>query len=78
MTEKVFKYQLGNHLGKQLLTEICKVDLLLRNLEYDNNTIQNQNVFQPIERNALGDGSVNIEFSNELILLAYRKQNGAQ
>lgn len=47
-------------------------------MEYDNNTIQNQIVFQPIERNALGDGSVNIDFSNEPILLAYRKQNGAQ
>ena len=47
-------------------------------MEYDNNTIQNQIVFQPIERNALGDGSVNIDFSNEPILLAYRKQNGDQ
>ena len=34
-------------------------------MEYNNNSTQNQNVFQPTARNLLGISSVNIKFPNE-------------
>ena len=40
----------------------CNVNPLLRNLEYNNST-QNQNVFQTTAKNLLGTSSVNIKFS---------------
>ena len=42
----------------------CKVNLLLRNVGYNNKSIQNQNVFQPTARGLLGISSVNVKFSN--------------
>ena len=45
----------------------CKVDPLLRNVGYNNNSTQNQNVFQPTARDLSGISSVNIKFSIESI-----------
>ena len=45
----------------------CKVNPLLRNMESNNNSTQNQNEFQPSARNVLGISSVNIKFSNQFI-----------
>ena len=42
---------------------------------YNNNSTQNQNVFQPTARDLLGISSVNIEFYNEFIPQAYRRKN---
>ena len=44
-----------------------KVNSLLRNVESNNNSTQNQNEFQPSARNLLGISSVNVKFSNEFI-----------
>ena len=44
-----------------------KVNSLLRNVESNNNSTQNQNEFQPSARNLLGISSVNIKFSNQFI-----------
>ena len=41
-------------------------------LRYNSNLTQNQNAFQPTARNVLGNGSANIEFSNELIPFSHR------
>ena len=46
---------------------VCKVNPLLRNLWYNINSTQNQNLFQPNARNLLGISYVNIEFSNKSI-----------
>ena len=52
---------------------------LLRNLGYNSNSSQNQNMFQPTARNLLGNGFVNIEFSNEPIPYSYRPiENGIE
>ena len=54
----------------------CKVNPLLKNLGYNNNSTQNQNVLQLNTRNLLGISSGNIEFSNKSIPLAYyRRKN---
>ena len=45
---------------------------LLSILRYNSNLTQNQNAFQPTARNVLGNGSANIEFSNELIPFSHR------
>ena len=47
----------------------------LRNLGYNNNLTQNQNVFQITARNLLGISSVNITFSNESIPEGCRRKN---
>ena len=41
-------------------------------LRCNSNLTQNQNAFQPTARNVLGNGSANIEFSNELIPFSHR------
>ena len=45
----------------------CKVNPFLRNVGYNNNSTQYQNVFQPTARNLLGVNSVNPKFSTESI-----------
>ena len=45
----------------------CNVNPLLRNLGYNNNSAQNQNVFQTATWNLLGISSVNITFSNKSV-----------
>ena len=45
----------------------CNVNPLLRNLGYNNNSTQNQNVFQTTATNLLGISSAKITFSNESI-----------
>ena len=46
----------------------CTVNPLLRILEYNNNSTQNQNLFHTAARNLLGTSSVSITFSNESII----------
>ena len=41
----------------------CKVNPLFRNLGYNNNSTQNENVFQHTARILLGITSINIKFS---------------
>ena len=45
----------------------CKGNLLLVNVGCNNNSTQNQNVFQPTARDLVGISSVNIKFPNESI-----------
>ena len=49
------------------------VKLGLRTLGYNNNSTQNQNLFQPTARNLLDISFVNIKFSNESIPYALRR-----
>ena len=49
---------------KTNLKIILEDNPLLRNLGYNFNLTQNQNVFQPIGRNVSCNDSVNIEFCN--------------
>ena len=46
----------------------CTGNPLLRILEYNNNSTQNQNVFHTTARNLLGISSVNITFSKKSII----------
>ena len=45
----------------------CKGNPLLGNVGYNNNSTQNQNLFQPTARDLLGISSANIKFPNESI-----------
>ena len=46
-------------------TSACIDSPLSRNFEYNDNSSQNQKVFQPIAGNILGDGLVYIKFTNQ-------------
>ena len=58
------QHQLENYFG-------YNSNPLVRNLGYNSNSTQNQNVFHPTAGNLLGVSSVYIKFSNESIPLAY-------
>ena len=58
---------LKNILEDNVSPEACKVNILLRNVGYNNSSTQNQNVFQPIARNLLSISPVNIKLANESI-----------
>ena len=56
----------------------CKVNPLLRNEGYNNNSTENQNLFKPTARDLLGISSVDIKFSTESFPQFYRRKNRTQ
>ena len=63
----IFRVRSNNYILAERFSQhqpgACNVNPLLRNLGYNNNSTQNQNVVQPTVRNLLGISSVNIKFS---------------
>ena len=70
-TERFCQDPFENYFGRQRSLGVWEDNPSLRDFGYNDNSIQNQKIFELISGNVQGNG--NIEFSNEAILCRKKK-----
>ena len=75
-TERFCQDPLENYFGRQRSLGVWEDNPSLRDFGYNDNSIQNQKIFELISGNVQGNG--NIEFSNEAILCRKKQQKNPQ
>ena len=75
-TERFCQDPLENYFGRQRSLGVWEDNPSLRDFGYNDNSIQNQKIFELISGNVQGNG--NIEFSNEAILCRKKTQKNPQ